>query len=195
MELEHKWGSERIVPSSYVDSMSESTLPTRRSGAPLFISPILLVDHERPQKGTYVKRENDVKGSPSHGLVKETVPHIKGNETQGGQRPVRENISSGNGDGGDSSWGSSGDQGFPGEGRGPPKRNGNQGEEEVMMILTPVMIGVEMILPPQSPLPRGEENIKVLNMFMYFKDLLDQKVQRVNLDRQEEMVGMGKNSL
>ena len=127
MELEHKWGSERIVPSSYVDSTSESTLPTRRSGAPLFISPILPENNERPQKGTYVKRENDVKGSPSHGLVKERVTQIKGSETQGGQRPVRENISSGNGGGGDSSGGSSGDQGFPGGGRGPSRRNGNQG--------------------------------------------------------------------
>ena len=127
MELEHNWGPERIVPSSYVDSTSESTLPTRGSGAPLFISPILPEDNERPQKGTYVKRENDVKGSPSHGLVKERVTQIKGSETQGGQRPVRKNISSGNGGGGDSSGGSSGDQRFPGEGRGPPRRNGNQG--------------------------------------------------------------------
>ena len=68
-------------------------------------------------------------------------------------------------------------------------------EEEVMMILTPVMMGVEVILPPQTPLPQGKENIKVLNMFTYFKDLLDQKVKRVNLDRQEEMVGMGRISL
>ena len=69
-------------------------------------------------------------------------------------------------------------------------------EEEVMMILTPVMMGMEMILlPPQIPLPQGKENIKVLNMFMYFRDLLDQKVKRVNLDKQEEMVEMGKISL
>ena len=40
-------------------------------------------------------------------------------------------------------------------------------EEEVMMILTPVMMGMEMILlPPQIPLSRGKENIKVPNMFM-----------------------------
>ena len=60
-------------------------------------------------------------------------------------------------------------------------------EEEVMMILTPVMMGMEMILPPQTPLPQGKGNIKVPNMFMYFKDLLDQKVKRVNLDKREEM--------
>ena len=67
-------------------------------------------------------------------------------------------------------------------------------EEEVMMILTPVTMGVGIILPPQIPLPQGGENIKVPNMFMYFKDLLDQKVKRVNLDKQEEMVEMGKIS-
>ena len=68
-------------------------------------------------------------------------------------------------------------------------------EEEVMMILTPVMTGMEMILlPPQTPLPQGKENSKVPNMFMYFKDLLGQKVKRVNLDKQEEMVEMGRIS-
>ena len=68
-------------------------------------------------------------------------------------------------------------------------------EEEAMMILTLVMMGMEMILlPPQTPLPQGKEDIKVLNMFMYFKDLLDQKVKRVNLDKQEEMVEMGRIS-
>ena len=127
MELEHKWGSEQIVPSAYVDSTSESTLPTRGSGAPLFISPILPENKEGPQKRTYVKRENDLKGSTSHGLVKERAAQIKGSETQGDQRLERRNISSGNGGGGDSSGGSSGDQGFPGEGRGPPRRNDNQG--------------------------------------------------------------------
>ena len=68
-------------------------------------------------------------------------------------------------------------------------------EEEVMMILTLVMTGMEMILlPPQTPLPQGKENIRVPNMFMYSKDLLDQKVKRVNLDKQEGMVEMGRIS-
>ena len=61
-------------------------------------------------------------------------------------------------------------------------------EEEETMILTLVMTGVEMTLPPQTPLPKEKENIKVLSMSMYSKDLLDQKVKRVNLDKQEEMV-------
>ena len=127
MELEHKWGSEQIVPSAYVDSTSESTFPTRGSGAPLFISPILPENNEGLQKGTYVKRENDLKGSTSHALVKGRAAQIKDRETQEGQRPGRRNILSGNGGGGDSCGGSSGDQGFPGEGRGPPRGNNNQG--------------------------------------------------------------------
>ena len=65
-------------------------------------------------------------------------------------------------------------------------------EEEEMMILTLVMMGMEMTLLPQTPLPQEKENIKVLNMSMYPKDLLDQKVKRVNLDRQEETVEMDK---
>ena len=65
-------------------------------------------------------------------------------------------------------------------------------EEEEMMILTPVMMGMEMTLPPQTPLPKERENIKVLSMSTYSKDLLDPKVRKVNLDKQEEMVGTDK---
>ena len=110
-----------------MDFTSGSTLPTRRSGAPLLISPILPENSKRPQKGTYIKGENDLKGSTGHGLVKERVTQKKGSETPGDHRPARKNISSGNGDGGGSSGGSSGDQRFPGEERDPPRRNGNQG--------------------------------------------------------------------
>ena len=70
----------------------------------------------------------------------------------------------------------------------------NREEEEKMMIPTLVMMGMEMILLPQTPLPQEKENIRVPNMFMYFKDLLDQKVKRVNLDKQEEMEEMGRIS-
>ena len=126
MELEHIRSPKRSVPSSHVDTTSESTLPTRRAGAPLFITPIHPENNVRPQKGTSIKRENDLKGSTNHGLMKERVTHVQGNDTRGSQRPVRENIPSGNGGGGDSSGGTSEDQRFPGEGRGPPRRNGNQ---------------------------------------------------------------------
>ena len=70
------------------------------------------------------------------------------------------------------------------------------GEEgEVMMTLTLVMMGMGMIFPPpQTPLSQRKENRRDLNMSMYFKDLLVQKIRTVNLDKQEEMVGMGKIS-
>ena len=45
---------------------------------------------------------------------------------EGSQGPGRVNNPLGNGGGGDSSGGTSGDQRFPGEGRGPPRKNGNQ---------------------------------------------------------------------
>ena len=68
-------------------------------------------------------------------------------------------------------------------------------EGEVMMTLTLVMMGMGMTsLPPQTPLSQRKENRRDLNMFMYFKDLLVQKVKKVNLDKQEEMVGMGRMS-
>ena len=68
-------------------------------------------------------------------------------------------------------------------------------EGEVMMILTLVMMGMGMIFPPlQTPLSQGKENRRDLNMFMYSRDLLVQKVKKVNLDKQEEMVEMGRIS-
>ena len=67
-----------------------------------------------------------------------------------------------------------------------------EGVEVMMMTLTLVMMGMEMIFPPpQTPLSQGKENRRDLNMSMYSKDPLDQKV---NLVKQEEMVGMGKIS-
>ena len=68
-------------------------------------------------------------------------------------------------------------------------------EGEMMMTLTLVMMGMEMTSPPpQTPQFQGKENIKDLNMFMYSKDLLVQKVKKVNLDKQEDMVRMGRIS-
>ena len=126
MELERNWGSKRTVPSSHVDTTSESTLPTRGSGAPLFIPPIHPENNVRPQKGTSIKRENDLKGSTNHGLTKERVTQVQGSGTRGSQGPVRVKNPWGDGGGVDSSGGTSGDQRFPGEGRGPPRRNDNQ---------------------------------------------------------------------
>ena len=65
----------------------------------------------------------------------------------------------------------------------------------MMMTLTLVMMGMGMIFPPpQTPLFQRKENRRDPNMFMYSKDLLVQKVKKVNLDKQEEMVEMGKIS-
>ena len=126
MEIECNWGSRRTVPSSQVDTASESTLPTRGSGAPLFITPIHPENKVRPQKGTPIKKENDFKGSTNYGLTKERVTQVQGSNTRKSQEPVRDRNPPGNGGGGDSSGGTSGDQRFPGEGRGPPRRNGNR---------------------------------------------------------------------
>ena len=109
-ELEHNWGSERIVPSSYVDSTGESTLPTGGSGASLFITPILPENNERSQKGTSTKRANDLEGSTNYGLTKERVTQVQGSDTWGSQGPVRVKNPPGNGGGGDSSGGTSGNQ-------------------------------------------------------------------------------------
>ena len=68
-------------------------------------------------------------------------------------------------------------------------------EGEVMMTLTLVMMGMGMIFPPpQTLLSQRKENRRAPNMFMYSKDLLVQRVKKVNLDKQEEMVEMGKIS-
>ena len=68
-------------------------------------------------------------------------------------------------------------------------------EGEVMMTLTPVMMEMGMIFPPpQTPLSQRKGNRRDLNMFMYSKDLLVQKDKKANLDKQEEMVEMGKIS-
>ena len=51
-------------------------------------------------------------------------------------------------------------------------------EGEVMMILTLVMMGIEMVFPPlQTPLSQRKENRRDPNMFMYSKDLLVQRVE------------------
>ena len=101
-------------------------MPTRRAGAPLFITPIQLEKNERSQKGISTKGANDLKGSTSYGLTKERVTQVQGSDTRGSQGPVRDRNPPGNRGGGDSSGGTSGNQGFPGEGRGLPRRNGNQ---------------------------------------------------------------------
>ena len=128
MELECIQSPKWSIPRSQVDTTSESTLPTRGSGAPLFITPILPENDVGPQKETPTKKQNDLKGSTRYGLTKERVTQMQGNETQGRQGPVRVYKPPGNGGGGDSSGGNSRDQRSPGKERGPPKRNGDDGD-------------------------------------------------------------------
>ena len=188
MELEHIRSPKQSVLSSHVDTTSESTLPTRGAGAPLFITPIHPENNIRPQKGTSIKRENDFKGSNNCRLAKEKVTQVQGKQTPGSQGPGRENIPLGNGGGGDSSGGTSEDQRFPGEGRGPPRRSGNQrgggGDDDPDP--SDDGDGDDFSSSTDSSVPKKRKH-KVLNMFMYFKDLLVQKAKRVNLDKQEEM--------
>ena len=126
MELERMRGYRQPVLSSHIDTSSESTLPKRGPGAPLFITPIPQGNGLKLQKGTPIKGENDLKGSTSYGLARERVTQVQGNDTRGSQVPSRVNNPPGDGGGGDSSGGTNGDQKVPGEGRGPPRRNGNQ---------------------------------------------------------------------
>ena len=161
----------------------------------MLITPIHLGNNEGQQKGIPIKGENDPKDSDNHSLARERVTQGQSNESRGNQSPNGVHNPPGNGGGGDSSGGTSGDQRFPGREGGPPRRNGNQRRGEVMMTLTPVMMGMGMIFPPpQTPLSQRKENRRDPNMFMYSKDLLVQRVKKINLDKQEEMVGMGKIS-
>ena len=73
MELERIQSPKPFVPSSHVDTTSDSNLPTRETGASLFITPIHPENNKRSQKGTSTKRANDLKGNTNYGLTKERV--------------------------------------------------------------------------------------------------------------------------
>ena len=194
MELQRPRSTKQSTLGSHVDTSGESTLPERGEGAPLFITPIHPENNVRPKEGTSIKGENGPIGSTSHRLARERVTQVRGNEIQGSQGPGRVNNPPGNGGGGDSSGGTSGDQRFPGEGRGPPRRNGHQGGRGGDDDPDPSDDGDGDDFPLQTPLSQGKENRRDLNMFMYSRDLLVRKVKKVNLDKQEEMVEMGRIS-
>ena len=194
MELERIPSSEQPDPRSPIDTTSESTIPMRGSGAPLLIPPIRPENNVRPQKGTSTKRENDLKGSTNYGLTKERVTQAQNSGTRGSQGPIRVKNPPGMGVEEILLKGLVGIRDFQVKVEALPEEIIIRQEEEEMMILTLAMTGMEMILLPQTPLPQEKENIKVLDMSMYSKDLLDHKVKRVNLDKQEEMVEMDKIS-
>ena len=126
MELECPRNPKQSIFGSHVDTSSDSTLPKRGLEAPLFITPIHPEDNIKPQKGTPIEEGNDLKGGISYGLTRERITQIQGNERQGSRGLSRVTHPPGNGGGGDSSRGTSGDPKVPGEGRGPPRRNDNQ---------------------------------------------------------------------
>ena len=195
MKPENIQSSKQSILSSHTDASSESTQAKRGVEAPMLIIPIHLGNNEGQQKGIPIKGESNPKDSDNHNLAKERVTQGQNSGTRGNQGPNGVNNPPGNGGGGDSSGGTSEDKRFPGEGRGPPRRNGNQrrggGDDDP----DPSDDGDgDVFLPPQTPLSQRKENRRDPNMFMYSKDLLVQRDKKVNLDKQEEMVGMGKIS-
>ena len=126
MEPEHIQSSKQSVLSSHIDPSSESTQAKRGVGAPLLITPIHLGNIVKTQEGISIKGENDLKDSTNHRLARERVTQGQSNESRGSQGPSRVNNPPENRGGGDSSGGTSGDQRVSSEGRGPPRRNGNQ---------------------------------------------------------------------
>ena len=81
IELECPRSSKQSILRSHVDTSSESILPERGAGAPLFITPIHPENNVKPQKGTSIKGENDPMGSTSYRVTRERVTQVRGNET------------------------------------------------------------------------------------------------------------------
>ena len=117
--------SKQSILSSHIDASSESTQAKRGVEAPLLIT-MHLGNNIEQQKGIPIKGGNNLQDSNNHRLARGKVTQRQSNESQGNQGPSRVNNPPGNGGGGDFSGETSGDQRFPGEGRGPPRRNGNQ---------------------------------------------------------------------
>ena len=126
MKPENIPSSEQSILNSHIDTSSESTQAKRGVEAPLLITPKHLGNNIEQHRGIPIKGKNYLKDSNNHRLAREMVTQGQSNESQRSQGPSRVNNQPGNGGGGDSSGGTSEDQRFPGEGRGPPRRNGNQ---------------------------------------------------------------------
>ena len=126
MELEHIPSPKWLDPRSQVDTTSESTLPTRGTGAPLFISPILPESDLEPLEETSPKRENGLKGSPRYELTREKGIQELSKQMQVKQESARVPKPPKKGNGGDPPEGKNGDRGSLDKGRGPPRRNNSQ---------------------------------------------------------------------
>ena len=90
MKPENVQSSKQTIPSSHIDTSSESTRAKRGVEAPLLITPKHL----------------------GNNITRERVTQRQSNESRGNQGPSRVNNPPGNGGGGDSSGGTSGDQRF-----------------------------------------------------------------------------------
>ena len=77
MELERNWGPKRTVPGLHGSSTSKSTLHTKGTGAPSCI-PSICPENVGPQKGTFIRKENDLKCNTNYGLSKEGVNQAQG---------------------------------------------------------------------------------------------------------------------
>ena len=126
MKPENIQSSKQSILSSHKDASSESTQTKRGVEAPLLITPTHLGNNEGQGKGISVKGESNPKDSDNHNLASKGVTQGQNSESRGNQGPNGVNNPPGNGGGGDSSGGTSEDKRFPGEGRGLPRRNGNQ---------------------------------------------------------------------
>ena len=193
MKPENIQSSKQSILSSHIDTSSESTQAKRRIEVPLLITPKHLGNNIEQQKGIPIKGKNDLKDSNNHRLARERVTQGQSNESRGNQVqverithqemgveeiPLEELV---------------GIRDFQVKEGVLPEEMVIREEGEVMMTLTLVMMGMGMISPPlQTPLSQRKENRRDPNMFMYSKDHLVQKVKKVNLDKQEEMVEMGK---
>ena len=125
MELEPTPSPKWLGPRPQVDTTSESTLPTRGSGASLFISPILPENDLEPLVGTSPKRESDVKRGPRYELAREKEIQRLSKQIPERQESARVPQSLKKGNEGDPSEGKDRDQGSPDKGRRPPRRNNN----------------------------------------------------------------------
>ena len=195
MKPENIQSSKQSILSSHTAASSESTQTKRGVEAPLLITPIHLGNNEGQRKGIPVKGESNSKDSDNYNLAKERVTQGWNSGTRGNQGPNGVNNPPGNGGGGDSSGGTSEDKDSQVKEEVLLEEMVIREEGEVMMTLTLVMMGMGMIFPPpQTPLSQRKENRRDPNIFMYSKDLLVQRVKKINLDKQEEMVEMGKIS-
>ena len=193
MKPENIQSSKQSILSSHMDTSSESTQAKRGVEAPLLITPKHLGNNIEQQKGIPNKGKNDLKDSTNHRLARERVTQRQSNESRRNQGPSRVNNPPGVEEIPREEL--VGIRDFQVKEGVLPEEKVTREEGEVMMILTLLMMGMGMIFPPlQTPLSQRKENRRDPNMFMYSKDLLVQKVKKVNLDKQEEMVEMGKIS-